>query len=149
MKITPTVEQIADVIQQRAQRFGWKSVGVDMAAKYQEKRGGDLLPAPDTEDGIRNAVQRVRRIWQGLSGCNYRAMAEDLRDVALETIPTRQRMELEQPDAPELSMARVMEAYGQTMSAITVRCPSAMSQLNKLIESLQALYPIVEQMAVM
>lgn len=144
MKITPTIEQLAAGVESWAQDVGWKTVGVCFADEYQRiGGGGKLIPPATDEQGIRNAKQRVKRIF-GLGGPRYVKMASELSDVALRAMPARQRIELEEPDSPELAKAKVMESFGSAMSAVSVRCPSATAKLNRLIDELQALIPIAE-----
>ena len=143
MKIMPTVEQIAAGVESWAHQVGWKMVGVRLADEYQRRGGGNLIPPANDEQGIRNAQQRVKRIFR-LGGPRYMQMAKELADVALHAIPVRKRMELEEPDSPELAKAKVMESFGAAMSALTVSCPTAAAKLNRLIDELQALIPVAE-----
>jgi len=143
MKITPTVEEVAAGVESWAREVGWKTVGVRFADEYQLRGGGDLIPPATDEQGIRNAKQRVKRIF-GLSGPRYVRMASELSDVAMDALPRRKRIELEEPKSPELAKAKVMESFGAAMSAVAVRCPTATGKLNQLIDELQALIPIAE-----
>lgn len=145
MKINLSVEQIAASVDAWAQRESWKTVSVAIAEKYHEQGGGGLLPCPDSEQGIRNAIQRVRRIF-GLNGKRYHCMASSLADTALAAMPHRQRVELECPDAPELAKARVMESFGCAMAALAISSPNASEKLHRLVGDLQALIPLVELM---
>jgi hypothetical protein len=148
MKITPTVEQLAAGVESWAHEVGWKTVGVRFADEYQRRGGGKLIPPATDEQGIQNAKQRVKRIF-GLGGPRYTKMASELVDVALSTIPKQKRLELEEPNSPELATARAMEAFGSAMSALTIRCPTATEKLSRALETLQALVPIVEQVVLM
>jgi len=143
MKITPSIEQVAAGIDSWAQDVGWKTVGVRMADVYQSRGGGALIPPANNEQGIQNAKQRVKRIFS-LGGPRYIKMASELSEVALRAMPTRKRIELEEPHSPELAKAKVMESFGAAMSAVAVRCPTATGKLNQLIDELQALIPIAE-----
>lgn len=143
MKITPTIEQVASGVESWALSDGWKAVGSRVADEYHRQGGGGLIPRADSEQGIKNARQRVKRIF-GLGGPRYVKMASALSDVALNAMPKRRRMELEEPDSPALAMAKAMEACGAAMAAITIRCPSAFTKLNSAMNSLQALIPVAE-----
>lgn len=143
MKITPTVEQLAAGVESWAHDVGWKTVGVRVADEYQRRGGGKLIPPATDEQGIRNAKQRVKRIF-GLGGPRYIRMASELSGVAMGAMPRRKRIELEEPDSPDLAKAKVMESFGAAMSALAVSCPSATAKLNRLIDELQALIPIAE-----
>ena len=147
MKITPTVEQLAAGVESWARDAGWKTVGVRFADEYQRRGGGKLIPPATDEQGIRNAKQRVKRIF-GLGGPRYVKMATELSDVALRAMPTHKRIELEEPDSPELAKAKVMESFGAAMSAVAVRCPSATAKINRLIDELQALIPITDPISI-
>lgn len=144
MKITPTTEQVALSVESWAQDVGWKTVGVRVADEYQRQGGGELIPPADNAQGIRNATQRVKRIF-GLGGPRYLKMATALEGVALAAMPKRRRVELEAPASPELATVRAMEAFSAAMSAMVIRCPTATAKLNKALETLQILVPIVEQ----
>lgn len=146
MKITPTIEQVASCVESWAQAEGWKVVSVRFADEYQKNGGGDLIPPADDEHGIRNATQRVKRIF-GLGGPRYIKMASSLANVALNAMPKRRRLELEDPDSPGLATAKAIESYGAAMSALAIRCPTAVTKLNKAIDHLQALIPIAELLA--
>lgn len=78
-------------------------------------------------------------------GPRYLKMATALEGVALAAMPKRRRVELEAPASPELATVRAMEAFSAAMSAMVIRCPTATSKLNKALETLQILVPIVEQ----
>ncbi|MEY8709522.1 hypothetical protein [Mangrovibacter phragmitis] len=144
MKLTPTIEQIALSIESWAQDVGWKTVGVRFADEYHRQGGGSLIPVASDEKGIKNATQRVKRIF-GLGGPRYLRMACMLESVALAAMPKRRRVELESPRSPELATARAMEAFSSAMSSITIRCPTATEKLVKAMDTLQALVPIIEQ----
>jgi hypothetical protein len=148
MKITPTVEQIAAGVESWAHEAGWKTVGVRFADEYQRRGGGKLIPPATDEQGIQNAKQRVKRIFS-LAGPRYLKMADELADVALSAIPKEKRLELEEPNSPELAAAKAMEAFSSAMSALTIRCPSATEKMVRALETLQALVPIVEQVVLM
>jgi len=148
MKITPSIEQVAAGIESWAQDVGWKTVGVRMSDVYQSRGGGKLIPPANNEQGIQNAKQRVKRIFS-LAGPRYQKMADELADVALSAFPKEKRLELEEPNSPELATAKAMEAFGSAMSALTIRCPSATEKLGRALETLQALVPIVEQVVLM
>lgn len=145
MKITPTVEQVAAGVESWAHEAGWKTVGVRFADEYQRRGGGKLIPPATDEQGIRNAKQRVKRIF-GLGGPRYTRMANELVDVALSAIPKQKRLELEEPDSPELATAKAMEAFSAAMSALMIRCPTATSKLSRAMECVQALIPVAEQL---
>lgn len=145
MKITPTIEQVASGIESWAQAEGWKTVAVRFADEYQQKVGGELIPPAVDEQGIRNATQRVKRIF-GLSGPRYVKMASSLSDIALDAMPKRRRMEIEEPDSPELLTAKAMESYSAAIAALTIRCPTATIKLNKALEHLHALIPVADML---
>lgn len=65
MKISPPIEVVASELEAWALEDGWKAVGMAIADEYHAGGGGDILPAVDTGDGLRNAVQRVKRIFRG------------------------------------------------------------------------------------
>ncbi|AFJ47176.1 hypothetical protein [Shimwellia blattae] len=145
MKIRVTVDQVAVGVNDWALRTSWKTVSIAISEKYHETVGGELLPRPDSETGIRNAAQRVRRIF-GLGGNRYRQMASMLTDTALQAMPRDKRLELEEPDSPQLASARLMASYGEAMAALAIRCPTALIKLNRVMDHLHALIPLVEQL---
>lgn len=92
MKISPPIDAVAAEVDAWALRDGWKTVGTAIADQYHVSGGGDILPKTDTEKGLSNAIQRVKRIFRGYDGPRYAAMAEGLKAAAL--------VALESPDDP-------------------------------------------------
>lgn len=73
-------------------------------------------------------------------------MASSLSDIALDAMPKRRRMEIEEPDSPELLTAKAMESYSAAIAALTIRCPTATIKLNKALEHLHALIPVADML---
>ncbi|MCO5781600.1 hypothetical protein [Citrobacter meridianamericanus] len=136
------VERVADGIRCWELKSGLKAVSAEIALTYQERGGGELLPAVGSDNWLRNSSQRVRRIFS-LDG-RYREQAEALKSVALAAMPKRRRLEVTTPNAPELATARVMESWSEVLVAITIRCPSAVQKITQLMTDMQALIPVIE-----
>lgn len=136
------VERVADGIAGWELKNGLKAVSAEIALAYQRQGGGELLPAVGSDNWLRNSSQRVRRIFS-LDG-RYREQAEALKSAALAAMPKRRRLEVIAPHTPELATARVMEAWGEALVAITIRCPSAIQKITQLMADMQALIPVIE-----
>lgn len=143
MKITPTIEDIACEVEAWGFDSGWKNAAIKTSDEYHKHYTGDLLPATDSELGIRNASQRLRRIFRG-GGKQYREMALQLAPAALSAMPKMRSMKLTEPNSVRYLSAKVTNQFGDAISSVMVRCPSATEKLTRLIESLQALIPALE-----
>lgn len=143
MKITPSIEQVADEIESWATVDSWKVVSSKISEKYHELISGDLLPVTEDEIGIRNASQRIRRIFRG-KGKQYRFMAEQLIPVALEAMPKMRSMKLTEPDSINYLTAKAIDDISGALSALMVRCPGVSEKMNRAMVSLQALIPVAE-----
>ncbi|MCX8984826.1 hypothetical protein [Citrobacter portucalensis] len=98
MEITPSVKGVAIAVQQWALSDGWTPVGVAISERYHYEGGGDLLPATDTQYGLNNAPQRVKRVYQGYEGPRYSHMATELMGPALRAMPVMRSSAVTRPD---------------------------------------------------
>lgn len=100
MKISPQIDAIAAELEDWAIQVGWKTVGHKVAEIYHANGGGKILPKTNTEKGLNNATQRVKRIFRGYDGPRYGPQAKSLINSALTALPIERRAKLETPDDP-------------------------------------------------
>jgi Protein of unknown function (DUF1019). len=146
MKIIPTIEDVANEIEAWAIVDSWKVVGIKISEKYHELLTGDLLPSPDDEIGIRNASQRIRRIFRG-RGQQYKKMAQQLIPVVLAAMPKMRSLKLTEPDSLNLLTAKAIDDISSALSALMIRCPGVTEKMNRAMHSLQTLIPIAEMIS--
>lgn len=97
MKISPPIDAVATELELWALAAGWKTVGALVAGEYHARCGGQLLPVPDNSDGLRNAAQRLQRVFRGFDGPRYSLEAEALKPFVLAAMPAEMRVRLESP----------------------------------------------------
>lgn len=136
MKIRPPLNAIAAELEAWAMAAGWKTVAGQVAAVYHSNGGGPLLPVPESEKGLRNAVQRIRRIFRGDG--RYAVMAAELRPFVLAAMPTEMRMRLESPGDPVLLAALAAKEGIEAVNAVNLGAAPA-SQLKEIDEAIAAL----------
>ncbi|EKS6335754.1 hypothetical protein OR191_002433 [Enterobacter hormaechei] len=120
MKISPPIEVVASELEAWALEDGWKAVGMAIADQYHADGGGDILPAVDTGDGLRNAVQRVKRIFRGFDGPRYAPQAEGLKRAALAALPTERRARVLRPHSPAYLVAVATKEFVDAINAINL-----------------------------
>lgn len=118
MKISPPISDVAKEVEAWAQEAGWKAVGLRVAELYHATSGGTALPAPDNQDGLDNAVQRVKRIFRGYDGPRYGLMAEELKEAALCALPADRRKKLVEPESPVLLATIATRECTEAINAI-------------------------------
>ncbi|MES3389860.1 toxin YdaT family protein [Enterobacter hormaechei] len=121
MKISPPIEVVAAELESWALVEGWKFVGLAVAEQYHAAGGGYILPITDTEKGLINATQRVKRIFRGFDGPRYAPQAEGLKPAALAALPAERRARLESPDDPVLLAAVAVREGIEAVNAVHLR----------------------------
>ncbi|XGI81157.1 toxin YdaT family protein [Enterobacter hormaechei] len=121
MKISPPIEVVAAELESWALVEGWKFVGLAVAEQYHAAGGGYILPITDTEKGLINATQRVKRIFRGFDGPRYAPQAEGLKPAALAALPAERRARLEAPDDPVLLAAVAVREGIEAVNAVHLR----------------------------
>lgn len=71
MKISPSLEAVAAELERWAASAGWKTVGGLVAGEYHANGCGELLAVADSETGLRNAAQKLKRVFRGYDGPRY------------------------------------------------------------------------------
>ncbi|MEG2041506.1 MAG: toxin YdaT family protein [Hafnia sp.] len=138
MKISPPVELVAAELEQWAAVAGWKTVAGLVAGAYHANGGGDLLPCADCAAGLRNAIQRVQRIYRGCDGPRYYPQAEMLKPVVLSVLPAETRARLESPGDPVLLAALAAKEGIEAVNAVNLGAAPA-CQLKEIDEAIAAL----------
>lgn len=137
MKITPTTEAVAAELEAWALVVGWKTVADHVAAVYHANGGGGLLPVADSENGLGNAGQRLRRIFRGYDGPRYSAIAEDLKTSVLAAMPVERRARIESPLDP-VRLAAVAAKEGiEAINAVNLGAAPAVA-LKEIEEAISA-----------
>ena len=134
-----TVDGVATELEAWAAEITWKSAGVKVAEAYHRLGGGALLPAVDTENSIRNAAQRLRRIFRGEG--QYRQMAVQLIPAVMFAMPVTRRAKLEQPDNPvRLATVAATESV-EAVNAVHLGAPVQLivREIDDAIAALQAM----------
>lgn len=138
MKISPPVDAVAAELELWAAVAGWKTVAGLVAGAYHANGGGDLLPCADCAAGLRNAIQRVQRIYRGCDGPRYYPQAEILKPVVLSVLPAETRARLESPSDPVLLAALAAKEGIEAVNAVNLRAAPA-CQLKEIDEAIAAL----------
>lgn len=135
MKISPPIEAVAAELESWALVEGWKFVGLAVAEQYHAAGGGYILPITDTEKGLINATQRVKRIFRGFDGPRYAPQAEGLKPAALAALPAERRARLESPGDPVFLAAVAAREGIQAVNAVNLgAAPSlALKEINDAI----------------
>lgn len=139
MKIRPPLNAIAAELEAWAATAGWKTVAGQVAAVYHSNGGGPLLPVPESETGLRNAVQRIRRIFRGEG--RYAVMASELCPYVLAAMPTEMRARLESPGDPVVLAANAAKESVEAINAINLRAApaSAVKEIDEAIAAFMSL----------
>lgn len=148
MKISPSVEAVAAELEQWAAVAGWKTVAGLVAGAYHANGGGDLLPCADCAAGLRNAIQRVQRIYRGCDGPRYYPQAESLKPVVLSVLPAETRARLESPGDPVLLAALAAKEGIEAINAVNLGAApaSALKEINEAISAFTATRAAIERM---
>lgn len=146
MKISPPIEVVASELEAWALEDGWKAVGMAIADQYHAGGGGDILPAVDTGDGLRNAVQRVKRIFRGFDGPRYASLAVELKPVALSVLPAERRVRIESPRDPALLATVAAKESIEAVNAVHLRAAPAVAlkEINEAISAFMAIKSVIE-----
>ena len=148
MKISPPIEVVAAELEAWALQDGWKVVGKAIADQYHTTGGGAILPVVDNSDGLRNAIQRVKRIFRGFETPHYASLAVELKPVVLSVLPAERRMKIESPDDPMSQVAVATREGAEATNAIILRAAPAVAlkELNEAISAFVALRSMVESL---
>lgn len=146
MKISPPIEVVASELEAWALEDGWKAVGMAIADQYHAGGGGDILPAVDTGDGLRNAVQRIKRIFRGFDGPRYASLAGELKPVALSVLPAERRARIESPRDPALLATVAAKESIEAVNAVHLRAAPAVAlkEINEAISAFMAIKSVIE-----
>lgn len=133
MKIRPSLNDLAAELEAWALSAGWKTVASRVAELYHQSGGGQLLPVPDSDTGLRNAVQRLRRIYRGEG--RYAVMATQLQPHVLAAMPTEMRARLESPGDPIVLAANAAKESVEAINAVHLRAAphSAIKEIDEAI----------------
>lgn len=147
MKISPPIDAVAAELEAWALVEGWKSVGLAIAKQYHVSGGGEILPAVDTEKGLNNAIQRVKRIFRGFDGPRYAPLARELKPVALSALPTERRARLESPGDPVLLAAVAAKEGIAAINSVNLGAApaSALKDLDDAIAAFAAIKTAIER----
>lgn len=118
MKISPSVESVAAELELWAAVAGWKTIAGLVAGEYHATVTGELLPVADSEAGLRNAAQKIKRIFRGCHGPKYAGQAETLKSVILAAMPAEMRARLESPRDPILLAALAAKEGIEAVNAV-------------------------------
>jgi hypothetical protein len=146
MKIRPPIESVAAELESWALAAGWKTVAGLVAAEYHSNGGGDLLPIADSETGLRNVVQRLRRIFRGYDGPRYAHAAEELKSSVLFAMPTDRRARIESPGDP-VRLAAVAAKEGiEAVNSVHLRAAPAIAlkEINEAISAFMEMKSVIE-----
>ncbi|EAA2042153.1 hypothetical protein DSF28_19080 [Salmonella enterica subsp. enterica serovar Enteritidis] len=148
MKISPSLEAVAAELELWALAVGWKTVGALVAGEYHACGGGQLLPIPDNSDGLRNAVQRLQRVFRGFDGPRYSLEAEALKPFVLAAMPVETRVRLESPGDPVLLAALAAKEGIEAINAVNLGAApaSALKEINEAISAFTATRAAIERM---
>lgn len=147
MKITPQISSISAALESRALSVGWKQISVEMAGKYHAGGGGNVLPVPNSEAAILNAIQRVKRIFRGHDGPKYYQQAEALREAALASLPIETRAGLERPGDPVYLAALAAKESIEAVNAVHLGAsPSVvLKEINDAIAAFSNIRDAIEE----
>ncbi|HCD7554182.1 TPA: hypothetical protein ND482_004556 [Citrobacter farmeri] len=145
MKIRPPIETVAAELESWALEDGWKTVSALVASSYRSRTSGAVLPDTDTEEGLRNAVQRLKRIYRG--GGRYVDMATELLESVLGAMPAERRARLEAPGDPVLLAAVAAKEGIEAINAVNLGAGPAVAlkEINEAIDAFSAIKRAVER----
>ncbi|ECG5956130.1 hypothetical protein E1630_08735 [Salmonella enterica subsp. enterica serovar Baguida] len=148
MKLSPPVEAVAADLELWAAAAGWKTVAGLVAGAYHANGGGDLLPCADSACGLRNAIQRVQRIYRGCGGPRYSWQAETLKPFVLSSMPAEMRARLESPGDPVLLAALAAKEGIEAVNAVNLHAApaTALREINEAISAFTATRAAIERM---
>lgn len=147
MKITPSIEAVAADLELWATASGWKAVAGAVADAYFAGGGGNLLPKAEDPEGLRNAIQRLRRIFRGFNGPRYSWQAEALKPAVLAAMPCERRIRLESPGDPVLLAALAAKEGIEAVNAVNLGATtaSALKEVNEAINAFAAIKTELER----
>lgn len=146
MKINPPIDAVASELEAWALEDGWKTVGLAIADQYRADGGGDILPTVNNGEGLRNVIQRVKRIFRGCDGPRYAPQAEGLKAAALSALPTERRARIELPGDP-VRLAAVAAREGiEAINAVNLGATPAVAlqEINDAISAFIAIKSAIE-----
>lgn len=120
MKISPTIEVVAPAIEAWALSEGWKAVASPVSDEYHAAGGGPVLPLADSEYGLNNAAQRIKRIFRNYNGPRYRPMAEELIEPALRAMPAMRRSAVTAANDPSYLSASCLKEITEFLNAVNL-----------------------------
>ncbi|EPJ9743121.1 toxin YdaT family protein [Klebsiella oxytoca] len=144
MKIIPSIDVIAPAIEAWALTEGWKAVASPVSDEYHATGGGPVLPLADSENGLNNAAQRVKRIFRNYNGPRYRPMADELIEPALRAMPAMRRAAVIAANDPGYLSASCLKEITEFLNAVNLGASTrelvkegreAREALNKLYNS--------------
>lgn len=121
-----------------AAKAGWKTVALAITEKHYELVGGKIDPGQ-----INTLIQRIKRLYT-LDTPAYQEKRKTIAAATLAALPAKKRLEVTDPFCCELKISAALESFGNAMAAISLKCPTAASQLARTISKLESLYPIVQ-----
>lgn len=137
MKISPPIETVSAELEAWAAVAGWKTVAGLVASAHHQNGGAKLIPAADCEVGLRNAIQRIQRIFRGHGGPRYARQAEELKPVVLAAMPAEMRARLERPGDPVLLAALAAKEGIEAVNAVNLGAAPA-SVLKEIDDAISA-----------
>lgn len=148
MKISPLIKPVAAELEAwaLAEKGGWTTVATAIADLYHRHVGGNLLPRADTEKGLDNAIQRVKRIFRE-DGPIRRVQATELVPVALAAMPVERRRLIESPGDPVLLAAKAGKETIEAINAVILGAApaTALKEINEALSVLNRMKEAVSQ----
>lgn len=139
MKITPPIESVAAELEIWAMADGWQSISARVAAEYHARSNGEILPMPDTEESLRNALQRLKRIFRGEG--RYIDMASELLESVLAAMPIDRRARLEIPGDPILLASVAAKEGIEAVNAVNLGATAGeiLREIDEAIDAFKAI----------
>lgn len=137
MKISPPLDTVAAELEKWAAGAGWKTVGGLVAGEYHANGRGELLAVADSETGLRNAAQKLKRVFRGCDGPRYASQAEILKPFVLAAMPAEMRARLVLPRNPILLAALAAKEGIEAVNAVNLGAAPA-SLLKECDEAIAA-----------
>ncbi|BBV41355.1 toxin YdaT family protein [Citrobacter portucalensis] len=137
MKISPPLSEVAAAVELWAAAVGWKTVAGLVAGEYHANGCGELLAVADSETGLRNAAQKLKRVFRGYDGPRYANQAEILKPFILVAMPAEMRARLVLPRNPILLAALAAKEGIEAVNAVNLGAAPA-SLLKECDEAIAA-----------